>query len=46
MNISGMNTAISEMAIDRMVKLISPAPFKAAWNGFSPCSMRRQMAST
>ncbi len=29
-----------------MVKPISLAPFRAAWNGFSPCSMRRQMAST
>ncbi len=46
MNIRGVKTAIREMAMDRMVKLISPAPFSAAWNGFSPCSILRQMAST
>ena len=46
MNISGVNTAISEIEIDRMVKLISPAPASAASNGFSPCSMRCQITST
>ncbi len=45
MNIRGVNTAISEMEMVRMVKPISAAPFRAAWNGVSPCSMRRQMAS-
>src|ERR1700743_2896403 len=46
MNIRGVNTAIREIEIDRMVKPISPEPLRAAWNGFSPCSIRRQMAST
>ena len=36
---SGMNTAISEKVIEMMVKPICPAPFSAAWNGASPCSM-------
>ena len=33
----GMNTAIREIEIERMVKPISPAPFKAASSGVSPC---------
>ena len=34
MNISGVNTAISEIEMVRMVKPISPAPSSAASNGF------------
>ena len=33
---SGMNTATSEMLIERMVKPISPEPLSAASNGFMP----------
>ena len=36
MNIRGVNTAISEIEIERMVKLISPEPASAASSGFSP----------
>ena len=43
---NGMNTATSEMEIDRMVKPISPAPSSAACNGFLPISMWRAMFST
>ena len=46
MNISGVNTAISEIEIVRMVKLISPEPARAASNGASPSSMRFQITST
>ncbi len=46
MNIRGVNTAISEMEIDMMVKLISAEPSRAAWNGFWPSSIRRQITST
>ena len=45
MNIRGVNTAISETEMDRMVKLISPAPARAASNGASPRSMRFQITS-
>ncbi len=43
---TGMNTATSEMVIDRMVKPISPAPFSAASNGFIPSSTCRTMFSS
>ena len=43
---SGISTAISEMEIEMMVKPISPTPFSAAWNGFSPSSMWRVMFSS
>ena len=46
MNIRGVNTAISEIEIDRMVKAISPEPARAAANGSSPSSIRRQITST
>ena len=46
MNISGVNTAISEIEMVRMVKAISPAPASAASNGCSPCSMRLQITSS
>jgi hypothetical protein len=38
---SGMNTAISEMLIETIVKPISPAPFNAASSGFMPSSICR-----
>ena len=34
---SGMNTATSEMLMDRMVKPISPAPLSVACSGDRPC---------
>ena len=46
MNISGVNTAIREIEIDTMVKLISPAPARAASNAGSPRSSRFQITST
>ncbi len=46
MNISGVNTAISEIEIDRMVKPTSLAPSRAASKGFWPSSRRRQITST
>ena len=36
---SGMNTAISEILIETMVKPISPAPWIAAWTGSMPSSI-------
>jgi len=45
-NIRGVNTATSEIEIERTVKLISPAPASAASNGFSPFSTRCQITST
>ena len=42
----GIRTAMSEMLIDRMVNPISPAPFSAASNGFSPPWMCRSMFSS
>ena len=44
-NSSGMNTAISEIDIDRMVKPISPAPSIAACIGDLPISIWRVMFS-
>ncbi|SAJ33554.1 Uncharacterised protein [Enterobacter cloacae] len=38
-NSSGISTAISEKVSEIMVKPISPAPFSAAANGFSPFSI-------
>ena len=46
MNISGVNTAISEIEIDRMVKAISPEPAMAAASGVSPASIRFQITSS
>jgi hypothetical protein len=40
-----MNTAISEIEIDRIVKPISPAPSRAACIGVFPSSMCRTMFS-
>ncbi len=45
MKTSGMNTAASEMVMERMVKLISFAPFRLASSAFSPRSMRRTVFS-
>ena len=39
MNITGMNTAISDSVIEKMVKPISPAPLIDASYGDSPASM-------
>ncbi len=41
----GMNTAMSDMLIERTVKPISSAPFRAACIGFMPLSMWRVMFS-
>src|ERR1039458_5166410 len=41
----GMKTAMSETLIDRTVKPISSAPFRAACIGFMPCSRWRVMFS-
>ena len=38
---SGMNTATSEMLMERMVKPISPAPLSVASSGDKPASMCR-----
>ncbi len=46
MNTSGMNTATSEMVMDRMVKPISRAPSKAACRAGFPISMWRTMFSS
>ena len=46
MNITGMNTAISESVIEKMVKPISPAPCSAASYGGMPASMWRTMFSS
>ena len=46
MKSTGMNTAASEIVIERMVKPISFEPLKAASSGFSPCSMWRTMFSS
>ncbi len=46
MNISGVNTAIREIEIVRMVKLISAEPARAASSGASPASRRFQITST
>ena len=43
---SGMNTATSEMLIERIVKAISPEPFSAASYGFMPSSTWRTMFSS
>ena len=43
---TGMNTATSDMVIERMVKPISREPLSAAAKGFSPCSMWRTMFSS
>ena len=45
MKTSGMNTAASEMVIERMVKLISFALFRLASSAFSPRSIRRTVFS-
>ena len=45
MKTSGMNTAASEMVIERIVKLISLALLMAASNVCSPCSIRRTVFS-
>ena len=45
MKTSGMNTAASEMVIERIVKLISLALLSAASSAFSPRSMRRTVFS-
>ena len=42
---SGMNTAISDIEIETMVKPISPAPCNAACSGVAPSSMCRTMFS-
>ena len=42
----GMNTATSEIEIDRMVKPTSREPLSAAWNGASPSSTWRMMFSS
>jgi len=39
MNKSGINTAMSETVSEMIVNPICSAPFNAACNGFSPCSM-------
>ena len=46
MNSSGINTAASDIVIDRMVKPISPAPSMAACIGVLPISMWRTMFSS
>ncbi len=46
MNRTGMNTATSDMVIDRMVKPISFEPSIAAWNGVFPISTWRTMFSS
>ena len=46
MNMSGRNTATRESVIDRIVKLISPEPLKAASRTGMPCSMWRTMFSS
>ncbi len=46
MNIRGVKTAMSEIEMVMIVKAISPAPASAASNGFTPCSMRRQITSS
>ena len=46
MNSTGMNTAVSEMVIDRMVNPISRAPSSAACSGRFPISMCRTMFSS
>jgi hypothetical protein len=46
MNIRGVKTAIREMEIERMVKLISPAPASAASKGSIPASIFCQITST
>ena len=45
MNTSGMNTAASEIVIERIVKLISRALPRAACPAFSPRSIRRTVFS-
>ena len=45
MKSSGMSTATSETVSETMVKPICFAPFSAASNGGSPCSMKREMFS-
>src|SRR5437016_11436654 len=45
MKTSGMNTAASEIVIDKMVKLISLALLMAASKGCSPRSIRRTVRS-
>ncbi len=46
MKSTGMNTAISEMVIEMIVKPISLAPLIAAWKGGSPASTWRTMFSS
>ena len=46
MKSTGMNTAASEIVIDRIVKPISFEPFRAASKGSSPFSMCRTMFSS
>ena len=46
MNSTGMNTAASEIVIDRIVKPISLAPLRAASMRLSPASMWRTMFSS
>jgi len=43
---NGMNTAMSDRLIDKIVKPISPAPFIAAAVGLSPSSRWRSMFSS
>ncbi len=42
----GMNTATSEVEIDRIVKPTSREPRSAAWNGGTPSSTCRMMFSS
>ena len=46
MNSTGMNTAISDMVIDRMVKEISRDPSSVACSGVLPISMWREIFSS
>ena len=46
MNSTGMNTAVSESVIERIVKPISREPSSAAWSGGFPISEWRTMFSS
>src|SRR6267154_6733275 len=43
---TGMNTAASEIVIDKMVKATSFDPSRVAWSGLFPISMWREMFSS
>ncbi len=43
---TGMNTAVSDSVIERIVKPTSREPSRAAWSGGFPCSWWRTMFSS